>query len=103
MSQKRITKDGVYYHVTNHFHQGVIRFIDSKCKKMFIELCHKAKKKFNFKIKNLKKLAEHFGLIKSGGSDFHFAGGYRQARLGFFGEKKNIPDDILKDIMRRKK
>lgn len=54
-------------------------------------------------IKNLKKLAEHFGLLKSGGSDFHFAGGYRQARLGFFGEKKNIPDDILKDIMRRKK
>ena len=54
-------------------------------------------------IKNLKKLAEHFGLLKSGGSDFHFAGGYRQARLGFFGEKKNIPDDILKDIIRRKK
>lgn len=54
-------------------------------------------------IKNLKKLAEHFGLLKSGGSDFHFAGGYRQARLGFFGEKKNIPDDILKEILRRKK
>jgi predicted metal-dependent phosphoesterase TrpH len=53
-------------------------------------------------IKNLKKLSENFGLLKSGGSDFHFAGGYRQARLGFFGEKKNIPDDILKDIMRRK-
>lgn len=54
-------------------------------------------------IKNLKKLAEHFGLLKSGGSDFHFAGGYRQARLGFFGEKKNIPDDILKEMLRRKK
>lgn len=54
-------------------------------------------------IKNLKKLAEHFGLLKSGGSDFHFAGGYRQARLGFFGEKKNIPDDILKEMLRRRK
>lgn len=54
-------------------------------------------------IKNLKKLAEQFGLLKSGGSDFHFAGGYRQARLGFFGEKKNIPDDILKEMMRRRK
>lgn len=54
-------------------------------------------------IKNLKKLAEHFGLLKSGGSDFHFAGGYRQARLGFFGEKKNIPDDILKEMIRRRK
>lgn len=54
-------------------------------------------------IKNLKKLAEHFGLLKSGGSDFHFAGGYRQARLGFFGEKKNIPDDILKEMLRCRK
>lgn len=52
-------------------------------------------------VKILKKLAEHFGLLKSGGSDFHFAGGYRQARLGFFGEKKNIPDDILKEMLRR--
>ena len=63
MSQKRITKDGVYYHVTNHFHQGVIRFIDSKCKKMFMELCHKAKKKFNFKIKNLCVMDTHIHLL----------------------------------------
>lgn len=54
-------------------------------------------------IKNLKKVAKQFGLLKSGGSDFHFAGGYRQARLGFFGEKKNIPDDILTEMMRCRK
>lgn len=54
-------------------------------------------------IKNLKKIAKQFGLLKSGGSDFHFAGGYRQARLGFFGEKKNIPDDILTEMMRHRK
>ena len=63
MSQKRIIKDGVYYHVTNHFHQGVIRFIDSKCKKMFIDLCHKARKKFNFKIKNLCVMDTHIHIL----------------------------------------
>ena len=63
MSQKRITKDGVYYHVTNHFHQGVIRFIDEICKKMFINICHKAKKKFNFKIKNLCVMDTHIHIL----------------------------------------
>ena len=63
MSQKRIKKAGVYYHVTNHFHQGVIRFIDKKCKKMFIQFCHKAHQKFRFKIKNICVMDTHIHIL----------------------------------------
>lgn len=63
MSQKRIKKAGVHYHITNHFHQGVIRFIDKKCKKMFIGFCHRARRKFHFKIKNICVMDTHIHIL----------------------------------------
>lgn len=63
MSKRRIKKDGVLYHVTNHFHQGVIRFIDKRCKKMFIRICHKASRKFQFTIKNLCVMDTHIHIL----------------------------------------
>ena len=63
MSQKRITKDGVFYHITNHFHQGVIPFINNRCKKMFILFCRKARKKFCFKIKNICVMDTHIHIL----------------------------------------
>lgn len=63
MSKRRIKKDGVLYHVTNHFHQGVIRFIDKRCKKMFIRICHKACRKFQFTIKNLCVMDTHIHIL----------------------------------------
>ncbi len=51
-------------------------------------------------VKNLKKIAEKFGLLKSGGSDFHSPRDHRHTKLGFFGIKKNIPDDILSEMKR---
>ena len=63
MSQKRITKEGVYYHITNHFHQGVIRFIDKRCKKVFLDICRKAKEKFSFKIKNICVMDTHIHIL----------------------------------------
>ena len=63
MSRRRIKKAGVHYHVTSKFHQGVIRFIDKKCKKMFIRFCHKACEKFRFKIKNVCVMDTHIHLL----------------------------------------
>lgn len=49
-------------------------------------------------VKNLKKIANMFHLLKSGGSDFHGVNSYRNTKIGFYGIKRNIPDDILEKM-----
>ena len=51
-------------------------------------------------IKEYKKIARHFDLLISGGSDFHSYDKGTRSNLGYFGENKVIPDEIL-NIMDR--
>ncbi|HNZ26429.1 MAG TPA: PHP domain-containing protein [Spirochaetota bacterium] len=54
-------------------------------------------------IKRYKGIARKYSLLCSGGSDFHGESKYRNNKLGFYGEKKIIPKEILdkmKDFMK---
>jgi len=46
-------------------------------------------------IKRYKGIARKYSLLYSGGSDFHGESKYRRNKLGFYGEKKVIPQEIL--------
>ncbi len=46
-------------------------------------------------VKSLRNIAKKSGLLMSGGSDFHREGSRRMSKLGFYGAKKNIPEEIL--------
>ncbi|OHD13756.1 MAG: hypothetical protein A2086_13495 [Spirochaetes bacterium GWD1_27_9] len=49
-------------------------------------------------VKFFKRIAINNGLVMSGGSDFHDDRRNRRVKLGFYGEKKIIPPEIIRNI-----
>ena len=63
MRRNRLLREGAEYHVTARINRGEIIFQAQEDRELFMEILKRAKKKYNFSIKNFCIMGNHFHLL----------------------------------------